>query len=311
VGDPAALARVRAVGVHRLAERIVREAVRALGPDARVLPLKGTLLARTHYDHVSERPMGDCDLAVASVSRNEAIARLVRGGFRVLRVEADPHTTVLWSDAAPNIQLDLHTRPLPVGYGAVTSAWLLEGARRDEALFGVPVWVPSDPRLLVHLLGNVARDHVVRAHAHAAEDVARVLERGACEPAAFVEAARGARMSVSSRVALDWVRGVRDSEAVARAYDALTEALTPSQRVLADWRFARLTAWGREPALSWKARALARMAGDAPLDAAKGLLYGLYGLARKGLHARDNLRSSAEQERAGTQGRPGAPPSQG
>lgn len=293
----AALARARVVGMHRLAERLVREVVRALGADARVIPLKGTLLARTHYDHVGERAMSDCDLGVAGVGRTEALARLARGGFRVLRIEADPHTTVLLSEAAPNIQLDLHTRPLPVGYGAVTCEWLADGARRDEVLFGAPVWVPSDTRLLVHLLGNIARDHVARASAHASEDVARVVERSRCEPQQFVEAMASARMRASCRGALAWVREHRPSGALERVYEALGASLSPAQRAYADWRFDRLSAWGREPSLSWRARLIARAAGDAPRDAVAGVLYGLYGLARKRAHREDNERATAAGRR--------------
>ncbi|MBK6533384.1 MAG: nucleotidyltransferase family protein [Deltaproteobacteria bacterium] len=203
------------------AGRMVRRVAEALAPHVRVMPVKGVLLGRTFYDDLADRTLSDCDVVVVGASARDAAAMLVDRGFRVVRWSNDPNVVDLRHPDLPGMYLDVHARPLPVGFGPVTSAWLAEGAREDATLFAAPVLIPDDRRLLVHLLGNIQRDHVFRAHAHTAEDVARVLARSPYAIDAFAEVIGEARLRVGSWSALRWVEARTGSDRAAALCEAL------------------------------------------------------------------------------------------
>lgn len=260
-----------------LAARMVARVATALAPRARVIPVKGVLVARRFYDDPSERAMCDCDLVLLGVSAREAARTLVAEGWRVADWSNDPNVVDVRHPSLPGIHADLHARPLPIGYGAVTSAWLADGAREDRDLFGVPVLIPDDRRLLVHLLGNILRDHVVNARPHAAHDVARVLARSPFPIESFAATARAARLRIGCHTALGWVQTRTREPRV----EALREALGLSAHELryARWREALMAAptYG---GTKLAARAAARCASDDPADAAAGLAAATYGVVR-------------------------------
>jgi Uncharacterised nucleotidyltransferase len=269
-----------------LAARMVARVASALGSRARVMPVKGVLVARRFYDDPAERPMSDCDLVLVGMGARDAARRLVAEGWRVADWSNDPDVVDVAHPSIPGIHADLHSRPLPVGYGAVTAAWMADGATEDRRLFGVPVLVPDDRRLLVHLLGNILRDHIVNARAHTADDIARVLARSPHDVAAFAAVAHDARLRLGCWAALDWV-GARVSEPrVAALRDAL--ALSPSERRLASLRTGVLNS-ASTPKLV--ARIVARCVSDAPGDAAVGVGSAAYGVvSARALSALDGLR---------------------
>jgi hypothetical protein len=254
---------------HQAAAQMVRAVAHALGPDAALMPLKGTLLARTHYADVAERPIRDCDLLLVRPALRVALRRLRAAGFRVLRRSRAPGVLDLVAPAAPAMTVDLHTRPLPHGFGAVDARWLATGARSDAALFGVPVLVPDERRLLVHLLGNILKDHVFHAAPHTAEDVARVVDRAACPADALADALCAARLGAGGAAALAWVRAQRDTPALAALAAALGRAGHPAAAARA--RLAWLHRGCARTPPPWWARLLARGASDAPRDWAVGL----------------------------------------
>ena len=260
-----------------LAARMVARVATDLAPTARVIPVKGVLVARRFYDDLSERAMCDCDLVLLGVSARDAARALVRAGWRVADWSNDPDVVDVRHPSLPGIHADLHARPLPVGYGAVTSRWLADGAREDSALFGVPVLIPDDRRLLVHLLGNILRDHIVNARPHAAHDVARVLARSPFPIESFAATARAARLRIGCYAALAWVHSRTREPRV----EALREALGLSATELryARWREAVMAPPVRGVS-SLAARAAARGASDDAVDIAAGLASATYGVAR-------------------------------
>lgn len=269
-----------------LAARMVARVATALGARARVMPVKGVLVARRFYDDPAERPMSDCDLVLVGMGARDAARRLVAEGWRVADWSNDPDVVDVAHPSIPGIHADLHSRPLPVGYGAVTAAWMAEGATEDRRLFGVPVLVPDDRKLLVHLLGNILRDHIVNARAHTADDVARVLARSPRDVTSFAEVARDARLRLGCWAALDWVAARVSEPRVGALRDAL--ALSSAERRLASLRTGVLNN-PSTPRLV--ARIVARCVSDAPGDAAVGVGSAVYGVASaRALSALDGLR---------------------
>lgn len=277
---PSPLDGQRAWVTQVLAAKMVRRAAEALAGSARVMPVKGALVARRYYAHPAERPLTDCDVVVLGLGARDAARALVAAGMRVAVWSNDPNIVDMVDPAAPGIHLDVHARPLPAGYGAVTAAWMAEGAVEDRALFGAPVLLPDDGRTLVHLLGNILHDHVVNAAPHTASDVARVLARSPWSVEDFAAVIRDARLRLGCWSALAHV--ARQVEAP-RA-EALREALglNRAERAYADARMRVLsTARGRTPP-PLASRVVARAVSDAPGDVAEGFATALYGV----VHAR-------------------------
>lgn len=274
-----------------LAARMVARVATALAPDARVMPVKGTLVARRFYDDPSERPMSDCDLVLVGVRARDAARRLVEEGWRVADWSNDPDVVDVAHPAIPGIHADLHSRPLPRGYGAVTASWLAEGATVDRALFGVEVLIPDDRRLLVHLLGNILRDHVVNAREHTAEDVARVLARSSYDVAAFADTIGEARLRVGCATALDWVASRSGEPRVRALREAL--ALTAAERLYASAR-ERVLRTSSTAGASLAVRVVARCVSDDARDVVEGIASAAYGVvSAKALRAIDGRRERA------------------
>lgn len=268
-----------------LAARMVARVATALSPDARVMPVKGALVSRRFYDDPAERPMSDCDLVLVGMRARDAARRLVSMGWRVADWSNDPDVVDVAHPSLPGIHADLHSRPLPVGYGAVTASWLAEGSVEDQRLFGVAVLIPDDRRLLVHLLGNILRDHVVNARAHTPEDVARVLARSPHDVASFAATIRDARLRVGCWSALGWVASRVAEPRVGELRAAL--ALTPFELRVARLR-ERALRTSPNAAPSLVARAVARCVSDDPRDAAAGIGAAGYGvLSARALKALD------------------------
>lgn len=254
---------------HELAARLVREIVVALGPDARVMPLKGTLIARAYYPAVWQRPMSDCDVLVLGISFRDTRSRLARAGYQIVEWSRMVGGATVRSPTLRGLALDLHARPLPVGLGAVNAAWLATGARTDVSLFGTPVLVPDPRRLLVHLLGNILKDHVYRAFPHAVQDVARVLDAREFTLGEFAATVREARLRRGAWMALAYVAERTESPLAAELQTIL--ALSRVEMRAARARLASLRTWTAIEPPPWYARVLARAVGDRSFDVACGL----------------------------------------
>ncbi len=260
-----------------LAAKMVARIATALAPEVRVMPVKGVLVSRRFYDDPAERAMSDCDLVLVGPLRaRDAARRLVRDGWRVADWSNDPHVVDVAHPSAPGMHADLHSRPLPLGYGPVTAEWMAEGATLDRALFGVEVLVPDDRRLLVHLLGNIARDHLVNARPHTADDVARVLARSPYSTGDFARTVADARLRIASWSALRHVAKTRPDAPVLALIDALR--LSDDERAYAQWRESVL-ATSSSARAPWRARLVARCASDDLRDAAVGAASAAYGVA--------------------------------
>jgi hypothetical protein len=254
---------------HELAARLVREVVAALGPDARVMPLKGTLIARVYYPAIWQRPMSDCDVLVLGVSFSATLARLARTGYQVVEWGRMIGGATVRSPTLRGLALDLHARPLPVGLGAVNAAWLATDARTDVSLFGASILVPDPRRLLVHLLGNIIKDHVYRAFPHAVHDVARVLDAREFTLSEFAATVNEARLRRGAWMALAHVAELTQSSLAAELQAVL--ALSRAELSAARARLTWLRAWAVTEPPPWYARVLARAVGDNRFDVACGL----------------------------------------
>ena len=265
----------RAWVTQHLAAKMVRRAAEALAGKARVMPVKGVLVARRYYDHPADRPLSDCDVVVEGISARAAARALIDAGMRVALWSNDPNIVDMVDPSIPGIHLDVHARPLPVGYGAVTAAWMCEGATEDTALFGAKVLLPDDGRTLVHLLGNILHDHVVNAAPHTATDVAHVLARSPWRTAEFARVIAEARLRIGCWSALAHVAEQTDAPRARELRDAL--GLDRAERAYAELRMRVLqTARGRTPP-PLLSRVVARAVSDDARDVAKGLATAAYG----------------------------------
>lgn len=208
----------RAAIAHEIARELVVRVSRALAPTY-VMPVKGTLLARTYYNDVTERPMSDVDIVLTKGILLDALKQLSAAGFRRTGWSSDLGVVTLVHPDAPGLELDLHRFPLPLGFGRVTSAWLAEEASVNEELFGAPVLVPERSRLLAHMIGVVANDDVYRAPPRSLEDIHRLAERGDARRDA--ERIRQAGLSIAAHLVLDRIAQERPSEPLAELKRAL------------------------------------------------------------------------------------------
>jgi hypothetical protein len=263
---------------HELAVGHVRRATSALGPYT-LMPLKGALLGRRYYDHPSERAICDCDVLIVGVPFREALRRLRAQGFIVREWSKSPHIATLALEGAPGFELDVHASPLPRGFGAVTAEWLARDAERDESLFGAPVLLPHPSRLLVHLLGNIGKDHIYRAADHCAHDVDAVLARSGIPLHVHAQTIRAARLSMCSWMAVDWVVETTGSDRARALMRAIGLRRDEEQKARARLAILRESSTlGDRPSAT--ARFLARTCADDLPSAAIGLAWALVGTLR-------------------------------
>ena len=256
---------------HRAAETIVRALVSAVPRGVDVMPMKGTLVARAYYLDPVDRPISDCDVLFRGASMTVVLGALERAGY----VRGAPGRN-LWTEdlvcpGVSTLTLDLHREPLPTGLGEVNTRWLFTDAARDTELFGAPVWVPTPERLVVALLGNIAKDHFYRAFAHTALDVAQVLATGRCEPLRVAGHARRAGVTRVAWMALESVVERTGSADATRVQHAL--ALGTSEKADARARLARFRGWAEEGGgggeVPFAARVAARLLADRAWDRAR------------------------------------------
>jgi hypothetical protein len=271
---------------QELAVRLVREVVAVLGPDVHVMPMKGTLVARIYYPVPWQRPMSDCDVLILGTSFSNVLTRLTRAGYRITDWARMIGGATVRSPTIKGLSLDLHARPLPIGLGTVSATWLATDAQMDTQLFGAPVLVPDPRRLLVHLLGNIAKDHVYRAFPHAVTDVAQVFKAREFSPHAFASMIRTARLQRGAWMALARVVELTGCPEASDLQTAL--GLSRTEVRMASSQLATLRSWASVDPIPWRARMLARAVGDNLLD----ITYG-FGAAASGAmlaYARNRMR---------------------
>jgi len=213
--------------------------------------------------------MSDCDVLVLGVSFGAMLARLARAGYQVIKWGRMIGCATVQSPTMRGLALDLHARPLPVGLGAINATWLATGARTDVSLFGTSILVPDPRRLLVHLLGNIIKDHVYRAFPHAVHDIAYVLDAREFTVKEFAATVREARLRRGAWMALAYVIELTQSPWAAELQAAL--ALSRAEIRAAHARLTWLRTWAATEPPPWYARVLARAVGDSRFDVAYGL----------------------------------------
>lgn len=259
------------------AVQTLQRATKALEGEARLMPLKGVLLNATTRQQRPRVP-GDCDVLADSGALEPLVRRLQNAGFSVVDWSRDSAVATLrpgGSGALPT--LDLHLRPAPGGYGALTTEWMFRGATEDTRLFGVPVWVPTSPRVFVHLVANAQRDQLHSTSAHVREDLRSLFAEG-CDLEALASAVEEVHLRTTARLVLDWLALEPESSERERALRSRL-ALTPMQERLAwlRWRLLRPTAAPGADTLG--SRLAARMASDRPSDWLRAMGHTAWGLA--------------------------------
>lgn len=253
----------------------VRTASKHLLSDGKVMPMKGVLLGALGIVQPAQRALRDIDLLVDGVNLGTAVERLGRAGFRLVDVPIAPGAVSLSHPLHPLLWVDVHVRPVPIGLGRITRSYLFETAREDLALFGERVFVPSPPRLVVALIGNIVKDRVVYARRHTADDLAACLT-GPNAPGldAVAKELRAVSLMRAGAHACTWAHAWTGSPAL---HDLLT-VLEPS-RLRRDALQERLRATWPGNAQTFMARLSGRAVSDslvlkvaAPLAAAAGAL---------------------------------------
>jgi Uncharacterised nucleotidyltransferase len=139
------------------------------------MPLKGVLLGALGILSPAQRALRDADLLVDTPCLGGVVAKLGRAGFKVCDVPIAPGKVSVSHADHGSFWLDIHTQPMPRGLSRITCHYMFEGARPDDRLFGVRVYVPAPERLVVALIGNVAKDRIALAEPHTSADVAAAL----------------------------------------------------------------------------------------------------------------------------------------
>lgn len=169
-----------AFALGAIARETVRAAAAALaGPGLRVAPLKGVLLHALGVVDPSQRPVSDADLLVEPASFDAATERLAALGYTRVRDESGSHQRrARFLSGHPHLLgIDLHARLFDPSRYRLDTAGLFARARRDDTLFGAPVWLLAPEDLYAHLVGHLAHDWVRRSDAHHPRDLAAVANR--------------------------------------------------------------------------------------------------------------------------------------
>jgi hypothetical protein len=157
---------------HLHARQMVTVVARALGAQARIMPLRGVLLGALGVVAPEERPLQDVDVVVDGIGVAAAVAQLQRFGLRVVEIARDHNTVWLHSARFASLRLAILGAPLPGWPRQISNTYMFERAEENTALFSERVWVPLRTRLAVHLIGHVIHDRVLHAFRHSANDLA-------------------------------------------------------------------------------------------------------------------------------------------
>ncbi len=224
----------------------------------RALPVKGVVTGAWLYDDPAERPLTDLDVRVAPRDLDRAEAALAAAGFRFLAGRSPTGNVVV---EVGGVMVDLETHVGPPGLGRLTVEQLLGRATTQTTLGFPTLWPdPVDHALLLAI--NVFKDKIALAAPWSLEDARRVVRAPEVGRAAFVEGARRARMTQIAWLVADSMARAGDDE-----WRAIREDLGPAPRRV----HAAMSRWLERRPASTAARLVARVAGDGPLDWARGL----------------------------------------
>jgi hypothetical protein len=183
-----------------LAGEWVRRAAEAFAPEGiRVMPLKGVLLQKLVYREPARRALSDVDLLVPEPGYERATAALHALGFRVVR-ETERERELRDPRGGPPI--DLHRALFSPGQFRMPASDLFARARRDNALFSAPVWVPDPHDLYAHLVGHLALTFLFVHRVHHPEDLGAVADRFGLDPIACAAHLRRCGIARAARYAL-------------------------------------------------------------------------------------------------------------
>lgn len=247
-------------GRHIQGRELVRRTCEALGPEVRVMPLKGILLGALGVVDPADRPISDVDLLVFGMSLGAITATLSRARYALMDVPIARGYLSLLADDNPSISLDVHVVLMPFAQGRLGPNYLLEGARLRDDLFGVPVWVPTREKLVVHAIANIIKDRVVHAHPHTARDLAALLAPFSREAlAGIVMQLANLSLLGSAAIAVAWARTLDDSGAIRELFEQL---VSPGEREQVASHVQQLSAADH---FDLRARVRARACADSPM----------------------------------------------
>ncbi|MBL8609621.1 MAG: nucleotidyltransferase family protein [Myxococcales bacterium] len=224
----------------------------------RALPVKGVVTGAWLYGDPSERPLTDLDVRVAPRDLDRAEAALAAAGFQFLAGRSPTGNVVV---EVGGVMVDLETHAGPPGLGRLTVEQMLDRATTRATLGFPTLWPdPVDHALLLTI--NVFKDKIALAAPWSLEDARRVVRAPEVGRAAFVDGVRRAKIAQIAWLVADAMARAGDDE-----WRRIRDDLGPPPRRV----HAAMSRWLERRPASTAARLVARVAGDGPLDWARGM----------------------------------------
>lgn len=201
---------------------LVGAACQALGPDVRVMPVKGILFGALGLVDPADRLIQDVDLLVHGLTLRGAAGRLQRSGFVITDIPVASGKLTLTPARDLSLSIDLHTHVAPLGVGRLRPEYLFEGATLRNDLFPAPIYVATLPKLALHAIANIVKDRVVHAEPHVARDVVMLLsalDRRQLEN--LSPELRKLALANAAALALSWVQRLEPNDRVEAVLDQL------------------------------------------------------------------------------------------
>lgn len=154
---------------------LVADVARKLAdPGIPVMPVKGALLQHWLYEDPSERPLTDVDILVRPEDFEKAVETLLSLGYR-RGAGSSIGAVVLRTPFG--LALDLHPRLFDRARYRFATRDIFARSTEDEALYGVPVRLPSALDAYAHLIGKLGSDHLNGSASARLDEIARMSTR--------------------------------------------------------------------------------------------------------------------------------------
>jgi len=227
---------IRRLVFDGLAEHSLALVLTALGESGIIVaPIKGVVLARWLYAHVSERPYVDVDLLVPRASFANAVRVVAARGWPVYYHSAEMGELSFFVD---QVATEIHAEVARLDLSRLSSAEVLARGRADRTTFPFEVLRIDDIDHFFILVANVVKDGFTYAKAHVPADLDRMLRRLTGQYDAIIARARSAALLTALHNTTIWMAEEHASE----EFKAFASRLGPPRRRT----FAATVRWYRQ-----------------------------------------------------------------
>jgi hypothetical protein len=200
---------------------------------ARLAPVKGVVLSRWLYDHISDRPYRDLDLLIARPDLDRMHAAVAQAGWPIR----------VWSAEMGELEFEVDRLVVEVhgefgrrDLSHLTTQAVLSRARTDRDTFPFVVSRLDDIDHLLLLVTNVVKKAFTYANLHQAADFDRLLRRLETRRHELIDRARAAGLMTALRTVSVWMSEEHGSEAFRRLCGQLDNRRRPLLFALRQYR---------------------------------------------------------------------------